>query len=158
MKLFKGIYRVESARLKDWDYSTPWWYYVTICTKGMKCFFGKIKDGNMIYNQRPQKNHPVISKEVVSPKKTINKTEMDQIYEILIHSKQFSVKTGMMNLVKLLGFDVVFSKKDSRARAARRLAMAIASSPEQIKKKALSMLYEMSDNQTRGWIDIIRSK
>jgi hypothetical protein len=118
----------------------------------------KNSNGSLFYKHRPQKKHPDISKEVIQPKTTINKTETDQIYEILIHSKQFSVKTGMMNLVKLLGFDVVFSKKDSRARAARKLAMAIASSPEQIKKKALPMLYEMSDNQTRGWIDIIRSK
>jgi REP element-mobilizing transposase RayT len=48
--LYQNKFRVESSRLKDWDYSTPWWYYVTICTKDMKCWFGKIKDGKMNYS------------------------------------------------------------------------------------------------------------
>ena len=50
MKLYKNKFRVESSRLKDWDYSTPWWYYVTICTKDMKCWFGEVKNGKMILN------------------------------------------------------------------------------------------------------------
>jgi REP element-mobilizing transposase RayT len=50
MKLYKNKFRIESSRLKDWDYSIPWWYYVTICTKDMKCWFGEIKKGKMILN------------------------------------------------------------------------------------------------------------
>jgi len=50
MKIFKNKFRVETSRLKDWDYSTPWWYYVTICTKYMKCWFGKVENGKMILN------------------------------------------------------------------------------------------------------------
>ena len=50
MKLYKNKFRIESARLQDWDYSTPWWYYITICTKDMKCWFGEIKKGKMILN------------------------------------------------------------------------------------------------------------
>jgi REP element-mobilizing transposase RayT len=50
MKLFKNKFRVESSRLKDWDYSTPWWYYVTICTKDKQCWFGEVKNGKMHLN------------------------------------------------------------------------------------------------------------
>jgi REP element-mobilizing transposase RayT len=50
MTLYKKNFRIESSRLKEWDYSTPWWYYVTICTKDMKCCFGEIKRGKMILN------------------------------------------------------------------------------------------------------------
>lgn len=50
MTLYKNKYRVESARLHEWDYSTPWWYYVTICTKDMKHWFGKVHGGKMILN------------------------------------------------------------------------------------------------------------
>jgi REP element-mobilizing transposase RayT len=50
MNLFKNKFHVESSRLKNWDYSTPWWYYVTICTKDMHCWFGEIKNGNIILN------------------------------------------------------------------------------------------------------------
>jgi putative transposase len=48
--LYQNKFRIESSRLKDWDYSTPWWYYVTICTKDMKCWFGIIKNGKMKLN------------------------------------------------------------------------------------------------------------
>ncbi len=48
--LFKNKYRVESTRLKEWDYSTPWWYYVTIDTKNRIHYFGKIENGKMILN------------------------------------------------------------------------------------------------------------
>ncbi|MDH3973868.1 MAG: hypothetical protein OEV42_06275 [Deltaproteobacteria bacterium] len=44
-KLYKDKYRVESARLKGWDYSGSGYYFVTICTKGMKCYFGDINNG-----------------------------------------------------------------------------------------------------------------
>jgi REP element-mobilizing transposase RayT len=47
---FKNKYLIESNRLKEWDYSTPWWYYVTICTKNFKCWFGEVKNGKMILN------------------------------------------------------------------------------------------------------------
>jgi len=32
----------RSIRLKDWDYSQPGWYYVTIVVKGRRCDFGRI--------------------------------------------------------------------------------------------------------------------
>jgi REP element-mobilizing transposase RayT len=51
VKLYKNKYRIESTRLKDWDYSIPWWYYITICTKNNRYHFGKIKNGKMILNK-----------------------------------------------------------------------------------------------------------
>ncbi len=47
MKLFKESYRVETIRLQSWDYSWPGWYYVTVCTKNMDCFFGDIANEKM---------------------------------------------------------------------------------------------------------------
>jgi len=37
--------------LKDWDYSTPWWYYVTIYTKDMFNWFGEVRNGKRILNE-----------------------------------------------------------------------------------------------------------
>ena len=51
MKLYKNKFKVDSARLKNWDYSTPWWYYITICTKDMINWFGEIKNGKMVLNE-----------------------------------------------------------------------------------------------------------
>lgn len=51
MTLFQTKYRTESSRLKDWDYSNPWWYYVTINTKNHENYFEHVENGNMILNQ-----------------------------------------------------------------------------------------------------------
>jgi len=50
MDKFQNIYRIESARLKNWDYGRNAWYYVTICTGQRICFFGDITDGKMKYS------------------------------------------------------------------------------------------------------------
>lgn len=44
------LYRSESIRLKGWDYSNPWWYYLTIVTKNHSYEFGSIENGRMILN------------------------------------------------------------------------------------------------------------
>ena len=47
---FQNKYRIESARLKGWDYASDGYYYVTICTKDRELFFGDIKNGRMALN------------------------------------------------------------------------------------------------------------
>ena len=37
-------------RLKEYDYSNPGAYFITICTKNGKCSFGEIEDGRMNLN------------------------------------------------------------------------------------------------------------
>ena len=34
------IHHRRLLRLKSWDYSSPWWYYVTIVVKDHQCAFG----------------------------------------------------------------------------------------------------------------------
>jgi len=51
MSKFKDKFRVESTRLIDWDYTTAWWYYVTICTKNHQCFFGEIKKNEGVLSE-----------------------------------------------------------------------------------------------------------
>ena len=41
----------KTPRLKVWDYSLPYWYFVTICTHHHFDFFGKIKDVKVQLNQ-----------------------------------------------------------------------------------------------------------
>jgi putative transposase len=41
----------RTIRLKEYDYSTPWWYYVTICAFDRKLLFGEIKNGKMVLNE-----------------------------------------------------------------------------------------------------------
>jgi len=39
---FRGKYRVQSTRLKNWDYSSNGAYFITICTKNREHYFGEI--------------------------------------------------------------------------------------------------------------------
>lgn len=47
MTLYKDKYRIESARLKSWDYSAVGYYFVTICTRDKLCTLGNMIDGVM---------------------------------------------------------------------------------------------------------------
>lgn len=40
----------RSIRLKEYDYSRPGSYFVTICADNRKCLFGEIKDGQFLFN------------------------------------------------------------------------------------------------------------
>ena len=48
MEKFQGRFRISSARLKDWDYSTSGWYFVTICIKDHIPFFGKARGEEVV--------------------------------------------------------------------------------------------------------------
>lgn len=47
MTLYQDKYRIESARLKDWDYASRSWYFVTICSLGRAPIFGKMVESEM---------------------------------------------------------------------------------------------------------------
>ncbi|MBI3591049.1 MAG: transposase [Candidatus Melainabacteria bacterium] len=46
-ELFKNKYRIKSTRLPNWNYSSDGFYFITICTKNRKCFFGNIINGQI---------------------------------------------------------------------------------------------------------------
>ena len=48
---FQNKYRIESARLHNWDYRSDGSYFITICTKNRDHFFGDIQNGNMILTE-----------------------------------------------------------------------------------------------------------
>lgn len=49
-KKFKNKYRTESSRLKNWDYLSDGFYFITIVTKQRECFWGEIISTKMILN------------------------------------------------------------------------------------------------------------
>lgn len=51
MTKFKDTFRIESVRFQEWDYASPWWYYVTINTKDHVEYFGKIENEKMVLNE-----------------------------------------------------------------------------------------------------------
>ena len=51
MALFKNKYRIESNRCPNWDYSSPGYYFITICTKNRECILGKINKFQVILSE-----------------------------------------------------------------------------------------------------------
>ena len=47
MALYRGRYRVESARLPGYDYASAGWYHVVLCTNGRSPWFGEVVNGIM---------------------------------------------------------------------------------------------------------------
>lgn len=47
MKKFQDKYRIDSARLQNWDYGWNATYFITLCTQNRECYFGEITDGKM---------------------------------------------------------------------------------------------------------------
>jgi putative transposase len=42
VSLYQGKYRIEPARLRNWDYSSRGWYFVTMCTQNRVPIFGEV--------------------------------------------------------------------------------------------------------------------
>jgi len=51
MPLFQDKFRVETTRLKHWDYAQNGYYFVTVCTKNQECIFGEIIEGSMVLSE-----------------------------------------------------------------------------------------------------------
>ncbi len=48
MAKFREKYRIESARLQDWDYANDAAYFITICAFERECYFGEIVNNRMV--------------------------------------------------------------------------------------------------------------
>ena len=48
MTRFRDRYRIESARLRGWDYASEGWYFVTVCTVNRECLLGEIIKSRMV--------------------------------------------------------------------------------------------------------------
>jgi REP element-mobilizing transposase RayT len=48
---YNNTYRIESTRLKNWDYAKEGAYFITICTDNHRCMFGGIGKEMVILNE-----------------------------------------------------------------------------------------------------------
>ncbi|MFA6185294.1 MAG: hypothetical protein WCT51_00245 [Candidatus Shapirobacteria bacterium] len=49
---FADKFKLKYSRLQNWNYSTPGYYFITICTYNHNNFFGKIIDNKMKLSKR----------------------------------------------------------------------------------------------------------
>ncbi len=50
-KKYKNKYRIESTRLQNWDYRWSGVYFITVCTKNKKYYFGDVVNGKMMLSK-----------------------------------------------------------------------------------------------------------
>jgi putative transposase len=48
MKINPAMHHRQTTRLRHWDYSWGWWYYVTICVKEKRCDFGHVENDAIV--------------------------------------------------------------------------------------------------------------
>lgn len=63
----------RSIRLKEYDYTSSNWYYVTICTQDRQCIFGEIKESKMILNDHGK----ITEEELLKTKKIRKNVDLD---------------------------------------------------------------------------------
>ncbi|MBI5218663.1 MAG: transposase [Bacteroidia bacterium] len=55
----KKTFRIDSTRLKNWDYSSEGAYYITLITKNREHSFGRVENGTMILSEIGQIAHNI---------------------------------------------------------------------------------------------------
>jgi putative transposase len=97
MTLYKGKYRIESARLPGWDYSSPGYYFLTVCTHDRGNLFGDIANGKMFLNefgtivQNEWENSFIIRRELLSDEFVV----MPNHFHGIVRVVEIGNKTGV---------------------------------------------------------------
>lgn len=47
----RKFHKRKNNRLSSYDYSSPGWYFVTVCVQDMECVLGEVKNGKMVLNE-----------------------------------------------------------------------------------------------------------
>ena len=58
---FQNKYRIPSARIQTWDYASEGMYFVTICTKNRKYYFGDVVDRKMQLSECEMVDRPFLT-------------------------------------------------------------------------------------------------
>ncbi len=51
LKKVMAMPRRKNIRMQGWDFTSPGWYFLTICTKNMHTTFGNVVNGHMVLNE-----------------------------------------------------------------------------------------------------------
>jgi hypothetical protein len=77
---------------------------------------------------------------------------------MLSRSQRFESNRSILQFAREVGLTVLPRPKESRDRLATRVAEAILSTPEPKRSQVVSRLARGGDNQTQGWIDVIKGR
>lgn len=74
MERFKGKYRIQSNRCKYWNYSSPGFYFVTVCVINRECILGNIHQEKI----QLSKYGKIVEKEILKMSKYDNRIQLDE--------------------------------------------------------------------------------
>ncbi|OMQ08983.1 transposase [[Flexibacter] sp. ATCC 35103] len=102
MTLFKDKFKIDSNRLKNWDYSSAAIYFITLVTQNRECVFGSIKEDKMILNENGQIIENELLKSIKIRKSWFfhNWIVMPNHIHLLIEIQNNEVSTEINNLFK----------------------------------------------------------
>ena len=96
----------KSIRLKEFDYKTPWWYYLTVCTKYNIKIFGEIVNDRMILNNYGN----IVKEEWLKTKELRTNVDLDyytimpnHFHGILIIKSRDTARCVPTNIVRKFG-------------------------------------------------------
>ena len=120
MVLFRQKYRIESTRLKGWDYSDSGYYFVILCTKDRVCYFGRILNSQVILSDVGQ----IVSEERQEIEEKRDNVKLDSwiimpnhIHGIIVITKkcEYPVETSRRDVSKKKKIETQFVGIDYRA-------------------------------------------
>lgn len=111
MTKFKNTFRIETARLKNWDYTSPWWYFITTCTKEHKEYFGKIENHKMYLNALGR----IVEEEWIKTKTLRNNIELDYFVVMPNHFHGILIINESRDVARNVSTENKFSKLAPKA-------------------------------------------
>lgn len=153
MTLFKNKYRIESARLKGWDYRNPGYYFVTICTRGRGHYFGTVEGNDVClsaigeiaaqcWSENPQHNQGI---------------ELDEWIIMPNHVHGIIVVVETLRLVETLQCNVSTTAMSAISPKTGSVSVAVRSFKSAVTKMAHNAGHEFGW-QERFWDRIIRDE
>ena len=107
--------------------------------------------------EQKEGKYPMQQEELILRPPTPDISE-EQVYEVVMSSPKLSTKKGILSFADDCNLDVKISSKDSKARAARKLARAIALAAPRHRVDVIGALIKGHDSQTQGWVEVIRKR
>lgn len=120
---FAEKYRIKSARLLNWNYSTPGYYFITICTLNQNKFLGKIIDEQIILSSRGTvvqeellktfkiRRNIILDEYIIMPNHIHLLIKVISQNSVETHCVRLNIKNNRLNNIKTL--NIYLLKKDA---------------------------------------------
>jgi hypothetical protein len=104
-------------------------------------------------NSSPEKKSPIGRKRSVN-----HRGETSYTLNLIRRSPHYRSTSNMVDYANNIGLKLSIKPKESRDRVARRLASLINGLPDYSKNLIIDDLLMQKNNQTQGWIDVIKNR